>query len=187
MRQQLRTLVLSLLALAGVMVLVPVVLVALVIGLLWVRDASAPKPGDIHNLPESSIVYPGASLVDTRDSQEGGIDAFAPPGTASVHSSYETIAPSATIAAYYRDKLLALGYTFEGASDDLDGTETDTYQYGTPWSRTVDLALLRAKPLCAELTPLPTMEWPYAAPSSCVWARSPGAQSAAYYYTIYLR
>jgi len=55
-------------------------------------------------MPEASIVYPGSTLVRTL-SQDAGMD-----NSAELHQTYTVEASQDAVAAYYHDKLIALGW-----------------------------------------------------------------------------
>jgi len=82
----------------------------------------------VERLPEVQIVYPGSILVAS-----GGKDASGMFNPAAVWQAiYQVDAPWSAIKAYYREKLVALGYV-EGLGV---GNPTNHYMLG---ARTIDL------------------------------------------------
>ena len=89
-----------------------------------------PTAADIQKLPEASFIYPGATVVSTSSS-----DAKLPYAGAFVVVSYQSSAPWSAISAFYREKLVALGYEAH-ANFQTGGDPTDWY---TKDSRSIDL------------------------------------------------
>jgi hypothetical protein len=106
-----------------------VLLVALTVALslFAILGGSYPKASDLAKMPEASLVYPGSKLVRTVSEDAGKFGS----SNASLNQIYEVDASEATVAAYYHDKLIAIGWETRQPMAFTDDSTDYEYERGT--------------------------------------------------------